>query len=264
MVLESKHSTIEVHDLSIGYTRKKRKRAIATDLQFECSQGSLISLVGANGIGKSTLLRTLSGMQKPLAGSVLMEGKDLKDYPLLSLANVLSVVLTDTAVSKNLSVGEFVSLGRQPHTNWMGTLDSRDTEKIHWALQQTDTHEIREKKCFELSDGQFQRVAIARALAQDTPIILLDEPTTHLDLYHRAVILKLLKRLSVEAGKTILFSTHEIDLAIQLSDQMLVMTEKGTYSGSPKQFVQEGIFKDLFPEDTIFFDEETGRFTIKN
>lgn len=203
-------------------------------------------------------------MQPSLAGSVLIQGKTHTDFHPVELATVVSVVLTEAPSSKNLSVLEFVSLGRQPHTNWLGSLTVGDKRLIEEALTLTRTTDLKDRKCFELSDGQMQRVAIARALAQDTPLILLDEPTTHLDIYHRASVLKLLKNLTKKTGKTIVFSTHEIDLAIQLSDAMLVLTESDHFFGDPCSLIEAHRFGDLFPKDTVEFDEKTGRFTIKD
>ena len=264
MASENQHSVLKVTNLSIGYSHKKKDTVVAQNLSFELNKGELIGMVGANGIGKSTLLRTLTGMQKPLAGTISILGKKLEEYHPLELASLLSVVFTEAPASKNLSVLEFVSLGRQPYTNWMGTLTPNDKEKIDWALEITDTQKLSQRKCFELSDGQLQRVAIARALAQDTPIIILDEPTTHLDLYHRAYVLKLLKKLTKETEKIILFSTHEIDLAIQLSDKIGVLTTDAFYFVQPCKLIEEGKFNALFPEDIILFDAKTGRFTIKD
>ncbi|MBX2829278.1 MAG: ABC transporter ATP-binding protein [Flavobacteriaceae bacterium] len=263
MTITDTHRILKAQGLSIGYSSKKAKHIIADRMDFEFREGELIGLVGANGIGKSTLLRTLSGMQKALEGEVYISGIALSSYPHSELATQLSVVLTEAPSSKNLSVTEFISLGRQPHTNWLGTLSDLDKEMILWAMEQTDTNEIKDRKCFELSDGQMQRVAIARALAQDTPLIILDEPTTHLDLYHRAYILKLLKRLANDTSKTILFSTHEIDLAIQLSDKMMVMTPDSMVMDEPCNLISGGHFEDLFPKDSIYFDTKTGRFSVK-
>jgi len=264
MTSEMKHTILEVDDLTIGYWQKKRHKVIAKDIHLSFTEGTLISLVGANGIGKSTLLRTLANMQKAIDGSIRIYNKDIEQYHSLEMATLLSVVLTEAPSSKNLTVLEFVSLGRQPHTNWVGHLSTEDKNKVRLALKQTDVAALQERKCFELSDGQMQRVAIARAIAQDTPIILLDEPTTHLDLYHRASILKLLKKLTKETKKTILFSSHEIDLAIQLSDEMILMTESQTLMKTPEQLIKEGHFDTLFPKDALFFDAGSGRFTIKS
>jgi len=167
--------------------------------------------VGANGIGKSTLLRTLTNVQKPLSGEIYINSKSVLDYEPVELAQQLSLVLTEQIASKNLSVFELVALGRQPYTNWMGNLSQEDITITNKALAQTNIEALKTKKCFELSDGQLQKVMIARALAQDTDLIILDEPTTHLDMYHKAYILKLLKKLAKDTGKTILYSSHEID-----------------------------------------------------
>ena len=165
--------------------------------------------------------------------------------------------------SKNLTVQELVALGRLPYTNWVGKMAIEDMDKVDRALEVTHVKELKDRRCFELSDGQLQKVLIARAIAQDTPLIILDEPTTHLDVYHRAYILKLLKRLAFETKKTILFSTHEIDFAIQLCDKMIVMNHNGFEFGRPKELIQCRAFGSLFPEDLILFDEKTGRYKIR-
>ncbi len=263
MASEGKHIILETRDLSIGYLHKKSNSVIAEGINFSISKGELVGLVGANGIGKSTLLRTLTGMQNALHGSIFMNGKNLSEYSSFQLATQLSVVLTEPPASKNLSVLELISLGRQPYTNWIGSLSEKDEKAIQFALEATETSSLSNRKCFELSDGQMQRVAIARALAQNTPIIILDEPTTHLDIYHRAFVLKLLRKLASETKKTIFFSTHEIDLAIQLTDKMLVMTEDKSYFDSPCKLIEGGYFDALFPKEIIDFDSKTGRFTIR-
>ncbi|MFT7071360.1 ABC transporter ATP-binding protein [Patiriisocius sp. Uisw_017] len=254
---------LKAKNLSIGYRNKKNDSIIAAGISFEISSGSLVGLVGGNGIGKSTLLRTLLGMQPSLQGEISIYNKSLESHSPIVLATQVSVVLTETPASKNLTVEELVSLGRHPHTNWVGLLTEIDKTKINEALEATHLSELKNKKCFELSDGQLQRVYIARALAQDTPLILLDEPTTHLDLYHRAYILKLLQELAHTQNKTILFSTHEIDLAIQLTDYMLVMSKEKTAFDKPKNLIDKGAFDSLFPSEIITFNKETGRFSIK-
>ena len=263
MNAEAEHSMLEARDLAIGYSKKGGSTTVAGNINFSIKKGELVGLVGANGIGKSTLLRSLTGMQPHLKGEIFLDQKNLTTYSPFRLAAHLSVVLTETPASKNLSVLEMVSLGRQPYTNWIGSLSEKDTSAIQLALEATETDALSHRKCFELSDGQMQRVAIARALAQDTPIIVLDEPTTHLDIYHRAYVLKLLRRLASETQKTIVLSTHEIDLAIQLTDKMLVMTKNGTHFDAPCVLIEAGRFDVLFPKETIEFDAKTGRFTIR-
>ena len=173
------------------------------------------------------------------------------------------MVLTEPPASKNLTVLEMVALGRQPYTNWIGSLDPEDISIIENALIQTNIQQLKNKKCYELSDGQLQKAMISRALAQDTNIIILDEPTTHLDMYHKAYILKLLKTLAKETNKTILFSSHEIELAIQLCDRMIVMTDSEVISDDPCNLISRGIFNQLFPKDMIAFDDKTGSFRVK-
>ncbi|WP_248723876.1 ABC transporter ATP-binding protein [Seonamhaeicola sp. ML3] len=249
--------------LSIGYTSKKEQSIIASNINIELHKGELIGLIGANGIGKSTLLRTLTGVQPKLEGNILINNKDLNNYSNINLAKSLSLVLTESLPSKNFTVSELVALGRQPYTNWLGNLSNEDVDIVNKALNQINIKDLKHKKCFELSDGQLQKVMIARALAQDTDLIILDEPTTHLDMYHKAYILKLLKNLAKDTNKTILFSSHEIDLAIQLCDKLIVMTEDKVVSDEPCNLISEGTFNKLFPKDLIAFDETTGSFRVK-
>ena len=263
MNTNNKHIILKTEDLSIGYASKKEQTVVASKINIELHQGELIGLVGANGIGKSTLLRTLTKVQKLLSGIISINEKNIKKFSPNELAKALSLVLTEQVASKNLSVYELVALGRQPYTNWVGKLSNNDLKIVNKALQQTNIEELKHKKCFELSDGQLQKVMIARALAQDTDLIILDEPTTHLDMYHKAYVLKLLKKLVKHTNKTILFSSHEIDLAIQLCDKLIVMTEDDIIIDSPCNLIEKGAFNTLFPKDLIVFDEKTGSFRVK-
>lgn len=260
---QNKHIILKTADLAVGYTSKKRKSIIASNINIELEKGKLVGLIGANGIGKSTLLRTLTKVQNPLNGQIILNNTPITSYTDLDLAKVLSLVLTEPVASKNLSVFELVALGRQPYTNWIGNLSKQDIEKVNEAMAQTNISDLKHKKCFELSDGQLQKVMIARALAQDTDVIILDEPTTHLDMYHKAYILKLLQQLAKDTGKTILFSSHEIDLAIQLCDILIVMTENEVIANTPCHLISQGTFNNLFPKDLIAFDETTGSFRVR-
>ena len=258
----SNNNILSASNLSIGYSTKKKKIVITSDLNLNLQAGKLISLVGANGIGKSTLLRTLCGIQKPISGTVSLNEKDIQSFDSLALAQNLSLVLTEKLPPSNLTVFELIALGRQPYTNWLGKLSEEDLEKVNQAMQLTQIESLSDKKHFEISDGQLQKVLIARALAQDTPLIILDEPTTHLDLLHKVSIFKLLKKLSQETNKCILFSTHDIDLAIQLSDEMIVMTENNVVQDQPCNLISSCIFDSLFKDENIKFDSGKGRFLI--
>tara|TARA_R110002050_G_scaffold53055_8_gene120668 strand:- start:1365 stop:2159 length:795 start_codon:yes stop_codon:yes gene_type:complete len=262
-VINNKSNTIlKTHQLSIGYKTKKVETTIASHINFQLQKGELIGLVGANGIGKSTLLRTLIKVQPPLSGTIEINNEDIESTSTLELAKQLSIVLTEPLLSKNLSVFELIALGRHPYTNWVGNLSENDLSVINNALQLVNISELKDKKCYELSDGQLQKVMIARALAQDTTIIVLDEPTTHLDMYHKAYILKLLQKLTKETGKTILFSSHEIDLAIQICDTMIVMQKDKVVCDQPCRLIETGVFETLFPKDLISFDDKTGSFRV--
>ena len=173
------------------------------------------------------------------------------------------MVLTETVASKNLTVLELIAMARQPYTNWIGTLTTTDKRKITEAIEMVQLEPLQHKKCYELSDGQLQKVMIARALAQDTAVILLDEPTSHLDMYHKAVILKLLKNIAHKTKKTVLFTTHEIEVAIQICDKMLVLGKNQFSFGTPEELIASKCFEKLFPKDTITFDAKSASFKIK-
>jgi iron complex transport system ATP-binding protein len=192
----------------------------------------------------------------------MLKEKEIHNYESLALAQNLSLVLTEKLPPNNLTVFELIALGRQPYTNWLGKLSAEDLEKINQAIALTHVEHLINKRHHEISDGQLQIVLIARALAQDTPLIILDEPTTHLDLFHKVSIFKLLKKLSQETNKCILFSTHDIDLAIQLSDEMIVMSESSVEQDQPCNLITKGIFNTLFKDSSITFDGEKGKFVI--
>ncbi len=253
---------IRVEALSIGY-KGKRSTIVSEDISMQANLGELIAVVGGNGAGKSTLLRTLAKIQPPLKGTITLGADSLDQLSPQKLATKISLVLTAPIATRNLTVEELVAIARQPYTNWLGMLTDRDITVVNAALQQVDIEALRHRKCYELSDGQLQRVMIARALAQDTDIIILDEPTTHLDIYHKAKILKLLKDIASKTKKIVIFSTHEIELALQLCDQMLVMQGNTSVYGTPKALIASRSFHSLFPDDLIDFDAQAQRFTIK-
>jgi iron complex transport system ATP-binding protein len=254
---------LQANTISIGYNNKKENNAIASNINLILKSGTLTALIGANGIGKSTLLRTLTGIQIPLAGTVVLNNKEVMDYTPADLAQHLSIVLTESLPPSNLTVYELVALGRQPYTNWVGRLSPEDRLKIDRALQLTQIQHLSGKRHFEISDGQLQKVLIARALAQDTPLIMLDEPTTHLDLQHKVNVLRLLKKLAIEEGKCILYSTHDLELALQLSDELIVMTQDSILQNTPEKCIEAKVFDAFFKDEGIVFDSLKGTFILK-
>jgi iron complex transport system ATP-binding protein len=251
---------LSTSNLNIGYKTKQGIVSIAKHLNLKLHSRKLITVVGANGSGKSTLLRTLSGIQKPLSGEIYINNKPINNFSNQELSQNLSLVLTEKLPPSNLSVYELVSLGRQPYTNWIGKLSEIDLEKIIQAINLTGIDKYIHKKHYEISDGQMQNTLIARALAQDTPLIILDEPTTHLDLVHKVSLFKLLKKLALETGKCIVFSTHDLDLAIQLSDEIIIINAKEVIQDEPCNLISKGVFNNLFKSESIVFDNEKGKF----
>jgi iron complex transport system ATP-binding protein len=255
---------INATDLSIGYKfRNKAQKVISTGLNLQLFPGEMVCLLGPNGAGKSTLMRTIAGLQPAISGGIEIEGMPLATLDPGELAKKLSLVLTERVEAGNLSVGELVSLGRIPYTGWLGKLSDLDREKINWALSATETSIFQHQKINRLSDGERQKVMLARALAQDTSLILLDEPTAHLDLPSRVEMMRLLHQLARRMNKAILLSTHELDLALQAADKLWVMKSDGSLiTGTPEDLVLNGSFEAAFTKAGFYFDKSSGNFTI--
>jgi iron complex transport system ATP-binding protein len=256
------HIVLKTENLSVGYQTKKQQTVVVPDVNIAIEKGKFIGLLEKNGIGKSTLLRTLSKVQEPLKGTIFINQKNIHEYSHKELATSLSLVLTERLPESQLSVFELVALGRQPYTNWIDTLSEQDLEKVNWAIEQTQIEQLKKKRFYELSDGQLQRVLIARALAQDTEIIILDEPTAHLDIHHTIKIFSLLKKLAETTQKTIIISTHEVNLAIQLTDKLILLSDNKVYSGSSKELIKQDAFSSLFPSELINFNAKLEQFVI--
>ncbi|WP_435803492.1 ABC transporter ATP-binding protein [Polaribacter sp.] len=258
----SENIVLKTENLTIGYQSKKAQTIVASNIDIAIEKGKLITILGKNGIGKSTLLRTISKVQEPLNGSVFINKKNIKNYTNKELSSALSLVLTERLPESQITVFELVALGRQPYTNWIDKLSDLDLEKIYWAIEQTEIQHLKEKFFYELSDGQLQRVLIARALAQDTDIIILDEPTAHLDLHHTIKIFSLLKKLVDETSKTILMSSHEVNLCIQFANEIILFTDDKVHIGTPDQLIKQDAFDDLFPKDIVKFNRKLQQFII--
>ena len=258
------NKALEISGLEIGYRMKAGKVLhVAGPVDISMENGAFHCLLGPNGTGKSTLLRTLAGIQPALSGDVQVLGNDLKKAGHKNLAKMLSVVLTDRIGHANLTAYELVALGRIPHTGWYGRLEKKDRMKVRWAIEVTGTDRLAGKNIYEISDGERQKVMIARALAQDTPLILLDEPTAHLDLPNRIDIVRLLRSLARSTGKAIIMSTHELDLALQAADRIWLMThEKRMYSGVPEDLVLNDTFARVFTKEGVTFDKLRGVFKV--
>ena len=263
MNTKNQNSILRTENLEIGYRKKNEVISIARDINISVEKGELVAVIGINGSGKSTLLKTLSGIIQSIEGDTFVNNLKIEELDSETLSKNIGLVLTEQAVSKNLSVQELVALGRQPYTNWIGRLTREDLRQINLALKLVNIEELKTKKCHELSDGQFQKVMIARAIAQDTATIILDEPTTHLDMYHKAYVLKLLKKLSKETGKAIIFATHEINLALQLCDKLVIIKDQKAIFGNPCDLISSGALNNLFPAELIEFDQQSASFRIR-
>ncbi|WP_282125472.1 ABC transporter ATP-binding protein [Marinifilum flexuosum] len=262
---EREHRNILVtKDLAIGYKQSKKDTlCLLSDINLTIRKGEMVCLLGPNGAGKSTLMRTIAGIQSPLDGCTLVEGIPIRDRNFKEIAQLLSIVLTERINVGNLTVYHIVSLGRHPYTSWMGKLSDADNDKIKWALEQVGLLHYANHYINQLSDGERQRVMIAKALAQDTPLIMLDEPTAHLDLPNRVEIMRLLHRLARETNKAILMSTHELDLALQAADLIWLMARNQPVKvGAPEDLVLNGSIEDTFQNKSFNFDRKTGNFIM--
>jgi iron complex transport system ATP-binding protein len=235
-------------DLSIGYYYPGGSSIIlAKHLNLNINRGQVIGLLGPNGSGKSTLLRTLSGLQPAIAGSIKVMGQIVKSNQVRQTARMLSVVLTDRIDVRNLTVFELVSMGRYPYSDWFGRSDSVGNELIENSLYQVRMQGYADRYFNELSDGEQQRALLAKALVQDTPLIVLDEPTAHLDLPNRISIMRLLRTLADETGKCILFSSHDLDLAVHTADHLWLLQKNGRLiEGEPLGLMNGVAFEETF------------------
>jgi len=217
---------IETHNLAIGYRRRDRELCVCDDINLSLAEGELTCLIGNNGTGKSTLLRTLSSMLSPLRGTVTLHGRPLADYSRKEIAREVGLVLTRRLEGLTLTVSEVVAMGRNPYTGFWGTLGKNDRAIVDKALADTGISSLADRILSTLSDGEAQKAMIAKTLAQQTPVILLDEPTAFLDYRSKAELMRLLQLLAHEEHKTIIASTHDLPLALLFADRWLLMEDK--------------------------------------
>ena len=250
-------NTVELHHLSIGYKVKNTWRVVVEDINASLEEGRMTCLIGPNGVGKSTLLRTLSAFQPKIGGEILLQGKDLSQYTEKQLARLIGVVLTEKPDVQNMSVREIVGLGRSPYTGFWGTLNDDDWQAVDQALQQVGITDLARRMIQTLSDGERQKVMIAKALAQQTPIIYLDEPTAFLDFPSKVEVMQLLHQLAHEEGKTIFLSTHDVELSLQMADCIWLMESEGLTVGTPRELADMGALSRFIEHRGIAFDAQT-------
>lgn len=257
---------LRTQDLSIGYRSNENKcgeKVLGNNLNLELGSGSLTCLLGRNGVGKSTLLQVLAGLQTGLSGDLFLGSTNIKDLTTEEKASRMAIVLTQVEHTGSMRVDELIALGRYPYTNWMGKLNKRDNKSIEQAITACECHDLVDRTLNSLSDGERQRCMIARALAQETDILLLDEPTAFLDLPSRARLMLLLRKLAKQRHLSILLSTHDLSLAMEAADQLWLMEDvENFHVGSPKELVENGILERVFNQDGIRFHPETGQLQL--
>lgn len=241
---------IRLKEFTIGF----EKRVLLKDVNISLKRGVLISLIGRNGAGKSTFLRALAGLNPNFSGEILIEGENIKKISKPALASLISFVNTNRPRISNLKCRDIIALGRSPYTDWIGRLKEEDHKAITEALESVNMADFAEKYLDQLSDGESQRIMIARALAQDTPIIILDEPTSFLDLPNRYEIVALLRKIAHEKNKLILFSTHELDIALDMSDRIALIFEEKIYNKNVTEMINSGLIQRLFHSPGYSFD----------
>ncbi len=253
-------SILVSHNLSVGY----KGNIVAENLNLCLDKGTLTALIGVNGCGKSTLLRTLSGLQKPIDGNIQINGENLNAISGSQRAKLISHVLTDSDYIRSIKVKDMVAMGRMPYTDFMGNLSVKDLEVVEQAMQKVDIGYKSNNMFYELSDGERQRTLIAKALAQDTPIMFLDEPTSFLDMRNKIEIMVLLHTIAHKDGKTILLSTHDVEIALQTADNIWLMDGGNITAGTPKSLITDGKIADTFRSEAFIFDSESCSFRINN
>ncbi len=270
---------IELKNLTIGYQQKNNEKVVASDINATLHSGRLTCLIGANGIGKSTLLRTLSAFQPPLAGEITIQNPShapilISAHPMTRsqekvLSRLIGVVLTEKPDVQNMTVFELVGLGRSPYTGFWGRLNNDDKQIVTESLQLVGIESLKDRLIQTLSDGERQKTMIAKALAQQTPVIYLDEPTAFLDYPSKVEMLTLLRRLARETEKTIFLSTHDMELALQIADELWLMTKDTSDAtdliiGTPIELATDGSLSHFIDRPGIHLDPKTLTIKVTN
>lgn len=243
---------IELQRLTVGYGEK----AVLSDINQTINAGQMVCLLGANGVGKSTILRTLAGFLPPVSGKVLINGHDLPSLSLAERSKTVSVVLTERVEVPYMKVVDLVGMGRSPYTGFFGMLTKEDKDIVGEAIEMVGISNLSERTIDTLSDGERQKALLAKALAQQTPIILLDEPTAFLDFHAKVSILRLMLRLAHETNKTIFLSTHDVEMAIQLSDALWIVMGGQIMAGTTASLTENGTLQQFLQAEGISYDTE--------
>jgi len=252
----------ETADLAIGYAARRKVNTVMQHLSLQARTGELVALIGRNGSGKSTLLRTLVGLQPALSGKVILQGKDLNTIGSSLLPRLVSFASTEPMAIRNIRVRDVIALGRFPFTNWIGTVTPEDEEAVNKAIEATGLMQLTGRSIDNISDGERQRTLIARSLAQDTGLLVMDEPTAFLDLPSRYSIVSLLRHLTRERDKCVIYSTHDLDTAINEADRIWLMTEEGIAEGAPEDLILSGAVARAFEGPLLSFSKSEGTFSF--
>ena len=255
---------IELSNLSAGYRQSDGSTLeILKHINFSAATGEMVALIGSNGIGKSTLLRSIAGFQDYFAGNIKINGRELKQVNAREKARIMSFVSTENVQVANMTVFDLVAYGRFPYTNWIGMLSEEDNKAVMEAIEKVGLTGFEHRPADHISDGERQRAMIARALAQDTPVIILDEPTAFLDVSNKYEIFHLLQVLAKEKQKTIVLSSHDLNIALREVDKLWIITETENYQGAPEDAVLNGWLGKLFKNEHIGFDPQQGEYFFK-
>ncbi len=250
--------------LSIGFVSGRHTKVVYSSLNGNALKGDVIALAGTNGIGKSTLLRTLVNIQPPLSGNISLSGIDYRSYTRNQIARKAGFVSAATPPAANLAVYELVSLGRFPFTNWIGRMSTADRKAVDDAIYSVGLTDHKNSLLGELSDGERQRAMIARVLAQDSELLVMDEPTAFLDMPGKYELINLMRKLVREKGKSVIFSTHDLQLAVREADMLWLMTSAGLRAGCPEDLILRGVFENIFPGSALKFNEDEAVFSYSS
>jgi len=253
---------LNINNLSVGYKTGKQNAVLIDDITTSVNRGELIALIGRNGTGKSTLLKTIVGLNKKISGQIIFNNTDIEDFTVSKLAKIISFVSTAKVFVPNAKVRDIIALGRGVYLNWYGKLNNNDKNIINQAVNLVGIEHLQNKNFSQISDGERQRVMIARAIAQDTDIIVLDEPTAFLDLPNRFMVFSILKNLAHEKNKTIIFSTHDLENILDNVNKIWLLDSQKMIISNKQNFIDNNLFDSFLSDTNLYFDKVDNK--IKN